>query len=288
MNCRDLREVADSFVSEALPPDTNREISWHLDSCASCRAEIGARRRLRGALRRAFDRTPEMRPRVEFADALGEQLRGVSASERRASSFSYRWLALAASAVLVAGLAGGVLLKRPLSAADALARDAIGDHRNCALKFRLVRTPVPLEEAAQRFDQAYRQLLVAPPDDISTADGPARVIDRHSCAYGARRFGHVVMQYRGSVVSLLMTATDATSDGDEPAAAMPHVIGRPMNGLSVVSVAGPRHVFLLVSDLERVELTRLSTAVALPLVQRLEGQLVPQPAPALALAALWR
>ena len=31
-------------------------------------------------------------------------------------------------------------------------------------------------------------------------------LERHACAYDARRFGHLVMHYRGHVVSLLMTA----------------------------------------------------------------------------------
>ena len=98
---------------------------------------------------------------------------------------SGRWLALAAGLVLAAGVTGAIVLNRSAGRAEALAQDAIGDHRNCALKYRLVRTPVPLEEAAQRFDSAYRLLISAPPDDIPTPDGPARVVERHSCEYGA-------------------------------------------------------------------------------------------------------
>src|SRR5262245_37920964 len=142
--------------------------------------------------------------------------------------------------------------------------------------------PVPLEEAAQRFDSAYRLLLNAPPDDISTPDGVARVTERHSCAYSARRFGHVIMEYRGRVVSLLMTANDGET-GDVGQGAIPHVVGRPMNGLSVVSVNGRRHAILLVSDLNPAELTQLSRAVSMPLARRLEVGATP---PASTIAAL--
>ena len=138
--------------------------------------------------------------------------------------------------MLAAGVTAVVFLNRSSAPAEALAQDAIGDHRNCALKYRLVRNPVPLEEAAQRFDSAYRLLLDAPPDAISTPDGPVRVVERHSCEYGAHRFGHVILQYRGRVVSLLVTANDRTAAAAESAEAIPHVIGRPMEGLSVVSV----------------------------------------------------
>ena len=131
------------------------------------------------------------------------------------------------------------------------------------------RRSAPLEEAAQRFDSAYRLLLDAPPDAISTPDGLVRVVERHSCEYGAHRFGHVILQYRGRVVSLLVTAHDRTTAVPESAEAIPRVIGRPMEGLSVVSVNGTRHAVMLVSDLEKNELTQLAGVVSLPLAQRL-------------------
>ncbi len=269
MNCRDVREVADSFLCEELLTETNHEILRHLETCPSCRTEIDARRRLRGALRIAFNRAPDLQPAGEFPDRLREHLRQAAVHRHRSWMFSSRWLALAAGLVLAAGITTAVLLTRSSAPAEALARDAIGDHRNCALKYRLVKTPVPLEEAAQRFDSAFRLLLNAPPDDISTPDGPARVVERHSCEYGAHRFGHVILQYRGRVVSMLVTANDRTAADAESAAAIPHVIGQPLDGLSVVSVNGSRHAVMLVSDLEKNELTQLARIVSVPLVERL-------------------
>ena len=275
MNCRDVREMADSFLCEELLTETNHDILRHLETCPSCRTEIDARRHLRGALQVAFDRAPDLRPRPEFGNRLRELLREEAADHHRSWTVSRRWFALAAGVVLAAALTVAVFLNRLPAPTDALARDAVGDHRNCALKFRLVRAPVPLEEAAQRFDRAYGLLLSAPPNDISTPDGPARVVERHSCAYGARRFGHVIMEYRGRVVSLLMTGNEGAAGPTDTADAIPHVIGRPMNGLSVVSVNGTHHAILLVSDLESHELTQLSRIVSVPLAQRLQGRLLP-------------
>jgi hypothetical protein len=274
MNCRDIREVADSFLCEELVTETNPEILWHLDTCPSCRTELDARRRLSGALRTAFNRAPELQPTGEFADRLRDRLRQASLPRHRSWTSSGRWLALAAGLVLAAGVTAAILLNGSPVPTDALAQDAIGDHRNCALKYRLVRTPVPLEEAAQRFDSAYRLLLSAPADDIPTPDGPVRVVERHFCGYGAHRFGHVILQYRGRVVSLLVTANDQAKADADSAEAIPHFIGRPMEGLSVVSVNGSRHAVMLVSDLEQSELTQLAGIVSLPLVQRL-GDVIP-------------
>jgi hypothetical protein len=177
-------------------------------------------------------------------------------------------MALAAGIILVTGLTGSVLMTRSPERGT-LAGDAVGDHRNCALKYRLIRTPVPLEEAARRFDRAYRVLRDTPPDDIATPDGTARVVDRHSCAYGTRRFGHIVLQYRGHVVSLLVTSIEGTSLAPPPADAAPHVLGPPIQHLSVVSVTALRHAVLLVGDLPERELTQLADVVSVPLSREL-------------------
>jgi hypothetical protein len=271
MNCRDLRDVADSFLCEELLTETNHEILRHLEVCPSCRREIDARRRLRAALRSAFDRAPDLQPTGEFAGRLRARLRSAAVPRDGASTFSRGWFALAAGLVLAAavGRFAFVPASRSTAQADALARDAIGDHRNCALKERLVRMPMPLDEAARRFDRAYRLLLTTPPDDLDTPDGPARVIERHSCEYGGRRFGHVILQYRGRVVSLLVTGNERTTRPAESADALPHVIGRPTNGLSVVSVDGSHHAIVLVGDLATIDLTQLSRIVSLPLAESL-------------------
>ena len=266
MNCRDVRDLADSFLCEELLTETNHEILRHLEGCPPCRAELDQRRRLRSTLRAAFERAPELQPSTSFQARLRHRLQDASLAPPRSRALSRRWFALAAGIVLAIGAAGVTFVKRPPAPADALARDAVGDHQNCALKYRLVRMPVPLEEAAQRFDSAYRLLLNAPPDQLSTPGGLLRVNDRHSCAFGSRRFGHVVMEYHGRVVSLLMTAKDEEAHGAETDA-IPHLIGRPMNGLSVMSVDGAHHAILLVGDLNSTDLAQVAKAVSMPLAQ---------------------
>jgi hypothetical protein len=272
MNCRDVREVADSYLCEELLTETNHEILRHLDTCPGCRTEIDARRRLRVALRGAFNRAPELQPAADFHSRLRDHLRERSAGGAGRWQLSRRWLAVAAGIVLAVSVAGVVVKRRAIAPVEALARDAVGDHQNCALKYRLVRMPVPLEQAAQQFDDAYRLLLDAPPDNFSTAGGVVHVTERHSCAYGDHRFGHVIMKYRGRVVSLLMTANDRAEVAQ---AAIPRLIGQPLNGLSVMSVNGTHHAILLVSDLDGTELAQLSNAVSVPLARRLDLALAP-------------
>ena len=227
--------------------------------------------RLRTALRAAFDRDPELQPTAEFTNRLRGELSKAASRRPPGSLRSVRWLAAAAGFVIVVGATAAIFLNGPADPYDVLAQDAIGDHRNCALKFRLHRMPVPLDEAAARFDSAYRVLLSAPPEEIDTPDGPVRVIERHSCAFGERRFGHVIMEYRGRVVSLLVTRNDDALSAGEIASAVPQVIGRSTYGLSVVSVRGTRHAVLLVGDLDHKALTQLAGIVSMPLLQQLDS-----------------
>ena len=75
MTCRDVREWADSFLCEELLTETNHDILRHLDGCPSCRTDIDARRRLRGALYvPAFHRAPDLQPSSDFADRLRARL----------------------------------------------------------------------------------------------------------------------------------------------------------------------------------------------------------------------
>jgi hypothetical protein len=71
-----------------------------------------------------------------------------------------------------------------------------------------------------------------------------------------------------------MTPNEESTSAAETAP-VPHLIGHPMNGLSVVSVNGSRHAVLLVSDLGSAELAQLSQAVSLPLAQRLAARFTP-------------
>lgn len=249
----------------------------------SPRTDMDARR-LRSALRAAFDGAEDLQAPPDLAERIRIQLRAAGGQPPRRAALSPRWLALAAGLVLGAVLGGGVFLYRTTVPVDTLARDAAGDHRNCALKFRLNRAPVPLEEAARRFDSAYDLLINTPADEITTPGGAARVVERHSCVYDGRRFGHVILHYRGRVVSLLVTAIDGGNRANRPAA--PRVIGQPVDGLTVVSVNGERHAVLLVSDLDAGDLTQLSRTLSLPLAERM-GALPDRGTPlALAIAPL--
>jgi anti-sigma factor RsiW len=296
MTCRDVHEIADAYLAGELDQDTVQQLQRHLETCPSCRQELDSVRELRASVRGAFDRAEDLQVRPEFLTMLDRTLRsGVRpAGEAVPSSLAtskvpdatvaapppahttrYRWLALAAAVLIAAGI--GVLWNRRASTADDLvARDAAGDHRDCALVFALAEKPIPLDDAARRYDAAFRVLEALPPDTIATPAGPAHVVARHSCVYHGRRFAHVVMQYRGTAVSLLVTARGG-GDGHDRAdgqLSVPNTESHPLTAraidqLTVVSWPVGRHTILVVGDRPQPDLAALANAAAEPLSHRL-------------------
>src|SRR5260370_2073562 len=123
MQCREFREIADSYLGNELIVETNHEVISHLEHCAECRRELAARRELRSQLREAFIKAPEHQMRPEFAQRLSTQLHDYALGERSVTIVSPRgwrssvrlrrtsWLALAALLRLDAGL-GPVWLRQ--------------------------------------------------------------------------------------------------------------------------------------------------------------------------------
>jgi len=259
MECRDVRELADSFLSEQLLVETTHDILRHLSQCPSCRTEIDSRRRLRTALRGAFERSPDLRASPEFLASVGRHIREHQPSRsRRALRWSLRpMMALAATLLLVTAVAFGG--REWLGAS--LLHAALGDHQNCAIRFRLKEKPISLEEAAQRFEPAYRALVAFAPSPARLSNGELTVLERHSCVYDGRRFAHIVLRYRGTLVSVLVTP-------DRLARVPSEFTG---DGARVSSFRAGRFAAFVVSSASETETREIAAALAGPVKSALAG-----------------
>jgi anti-sigma factor RsiW len=256
MECRDVRELADSFLSEELLVETNHELLRHLEACPVCRREMADRGVLRERLRAAFVHADDLSPRPEFAAELRTMLRASQAGITRRSVLQ-SWWTIAAGLVLAAG--GGVFVRSSTarSRLATLAREAAGDHQNCAVKFSLAERPISLEDAGRRYGGPYAALATFVPPAI---DGTLAMLERHACIYQGRRFGHVVFRYRGALTSLLVTdaappPTPELEAGD--------------SGAAIASLPAGRFVGFVVADLERQHVLHLAQALAEPLSKHL-------------------
>ena len=144
----------------------------------------------------------------------------------------------------------------PRSPAALWPRGAAGDHQNCAVKFSLAEQPIPLDEAARRYDPAYATLAtMALPSGVAA-------LARHSCVFEGRRFGHVVFRHADHVVSLLVTA------GDGDASAAPTLV--PTGGsLRVAAFDVGTHAVFVVSDLPEHDTLAVAQSLAEPVRQAL-------------------
>lgn len=210
-------------------------------------------------LREAIDRSPDLAPSPEFIARLRKQLVAEARSRRRRNRRTSYWLATAASLLAAIGAFGAYGLYN--TRANALARAAVGDHIECALKMNLPERGISLEEAANRFGPAFRAIQHVPAADVRTAAGLAHVVSRHSCVYQGRRFGHVILSYRASTVSLMVTPAD------QSAAARSVRI----DGMNVVTVRAGRQALFIAGDLPMTDLTALADSIFGPLGRELDG-----------------
>ena len=262
VTCRETRELADPFLSDQLLVETTHEIVRHLETCPACRDEFAARRTLRTRLQSAVATAPSLAPRPGFAADVAARVRPASAAApmtRRAWLESW-W---AAAAALIALLGGGLFARDTVrrSRLATLAANASGDHQNCAIKFNLSERPIPLEEAARRYDPAYASLATLDPP-AGLPGGDVSVLDRHSCVFDGRRFGHVVFRYEGHVVSLLVTSGSGLA-GSTPALVATDTPFR------VASFDAGSHAVFVVSDLPEGDVLSVARAFAAPVARRL-------------------
>lgn len=78
MQCSDVREIADSWLSDDSSITSNQEALEHLELCDDCLREIVDRRNLRAMLRTAIMEAPASQMNDEFASRLRARLRTVS------------------------------------------------------------------------------------------------------------------------------------------------------------------------------------------------------------------
>jgi anti-sigma factor RsiW len=262
VNCRETRELADPFLSDQLLVETTHEIVRHLETCATCRDEFAARGALRAKLQAAIAASPGLAPRPDFAAELAARLRPAPSGSATLSRRAWLETWWAAAAAVIALLGGGLFARDAArkSRLATLAASAAGDHQNCAIRFNLAERPIPLDAAAKQYDPAYAALatLEAPG---GLAGGPATVLDRHSCVFEGRRFGHVVYRYEDRVVSLLVTAESGAA-GSTPA------LVRNDSPLRVAAFDAGTHDAFVVSDLSGQDVLAVARALASPLARR--------------------
>ncbi len=288
MECRNFKELLDSYLCQELAVETNHQLLNHAEHCPPCRAEMASRRNMREALRRACsqDRLSE-----EACDRLRARLRAeVSASEsligrrqRWTSLFDLRFaipITVTAAVLIVAAVVMLPFLKSQTTPAqlfelsEALLSEAASDHHKCAPKFIQATRAAVMPSTVEPTYVGLEKVAA------SGAEG-LRLHAAHVCAPDGRRFAHLVYTRDGALISLLVTERDkrALKIGNLPSAdvSLAGLQEANLKNLSLGAFQTPKHVILVVSDLPTAENHKLAQTLASPVVEhirKLDGQSV--------------
>lgn len=305
MQCRDFREVADSYLSDELLVETNHDVIAHLEVCTDCRRELAALRELRSTLRAGFANSLELQISDQFAASLRAHL--YTTALQQPTIFLTRgraWLAIAACLLVAVGL--GVVgvrhrIRAPSEqrvatnnstvegtstptatdssrqgdvAINEMARFAVDDHRNCAIEFRLPQAPIALEEAGRRYDRAYTNLTETVRQQLAGLADSATLVEAHSCIFEGRRFAHLVLKQNGHIVSFLVTDLDGLETAARRTNAATNKDGQVIScsqvqGYQVSCFQTARHAIFVVSDLSEGDNLNLAHALAPAIYQHL-------------------
>lgn len=294
MDCRELKGMMDSYISDELLVETNHGMLRHLENCPACRGELAARRDLRLRFRDTIRQADENRVDPVFATRLSARLRdralrpnwwdAVGAYGRVLTA----GLAVAAVAALFFGFGGFGWVFEPArtSVGDIgqsnpandrvptpeleivravkaswkeLTSKAVGDHENCALDYKLAEAPITLDDAAKQYGPFNKDLDKVIEKAVKTGfDGSDTVefLESHSCVFDGRRFAHIVIKQKGKVISVLVTDTDLPLGSDDIMTA---------SAGAKINAAGLRfghHAVFVVSELPNTENVMLARTIA--------------------------
>ncbi len=288
MQCSDFHKIADSYLGDELLIETNHEVIAHLEACPACRRELAARRELRVQLRAAFANSAALQPSPAFTKRLHAQLRADALGEKTPVKWG-QWMAIAASVLLFVAI--GLLATRQTTHNTSIelansgrgnqneatqiespspppanaTRDAVnlfmaeaaelaaGDHRDCAIDYKLAEEPIPLEEAGRRYDRAYINLASAVMSQQKQLAGKVQFVEAHSCVFNGKRFGHIILKEGNHLVSVLVTDLDnapAEIAAQTSPEARQAIVDSSVEGYQVSYLATAKHGIFIVSDLE--------------------------------------
>lgn len=222
MNCRDFREIIDSYLSDELLTETNHGVLRHLEECANCRAEIEARRAIRRRLKNAVIGSPAYIVDPAFEAKLAQLIKQTPIAEKadRSSSELSRnaWLAIAAGLILTFTL-GFLLVNRienkPVTATREkpsvtnldpgnIVNIALGDHEHCAVRHQIGKTPLSLDQTTLQ----YRGIAKIIVPSLRSVLGDYELIAAHACKYKETPFAHLVLKKESKILSVLITDSD--------------------------------------------------------------------------------
>ncbi len=263
MNCQDFRELSDSYLSDELLVETNHELIHHLENCPACRQVLSVRREFRGKLRQTMKNSAEFQPNFAFETRLRANLKEESMREK--SWFNLKFLVTAmASLLIVFSIGYGILYVNKSSESNRLAkiawqeinRDAIGDHKHCALDklegFKQTAKNVTPEKT--QFSEKYMKSLQA------NFSSKVEILESHNCEFNGRMFTHTVLKDGIHIVSVILT--ESKNGSDAKIISKDSIASDKEEGFQIASFKNDNRAIFVISDLPETENLSVARAIS--------------------------
>jgi anti-sigma factor RsiW len=239
LDCRQVRELMDSYLSEELSVETNHGVLGHVAGCRDCAAELKRRQRLRALL------SETLALAVNEADAHRVTARIRQAVDRGQRSWQQVVRIGAVAATLVAAVTLAYWASRRVDAAAY--NDSAEDHVACALTYPSGTAYDP-DRAAHSLTPPFQNIV----DAVGRSHGVYHVIDAHMCPYKGRTYAHVVIRGDGQTLSLFAERAERGALPDAPTTVLAgdavDVHATTRLGYRISAVATRDHRLFLVSE----------------------------------------
>ncbi len=238
MNCRDFREIADTYLSDELLVETNHEVFQHLENCANCRQELAMRREVREKLRLALKTSPEFQLNSAFVTRLRSNLKDTAFQQN--SWFSWKILTpVLASLLIVFGLVF-FYQRNQIGYAAEISKKAVNRHENCGLK-----NVKHWEENAGKVSPEKIAFVK------SLQDSETKILDAHDCKFEGKHFIHYVLNHKGKLISVLKIASETTTPANTNAE--DSIICEREKGLQMSRFTVGENLVFVISDMSEAE-----------------------------------
>jgi anti-sigma factor RsiW len=192
VDCRQVRELMDSYISGELTVESNHDVLRHTARCEGCRDELQRRERMGMLLIESFGPPPD-------ATAIGACITQALDREQHRWGRLARYGSIAAAIILMVGT--GVWFSRPVDAAAF--DDSVDDHIACTAAYPPdvaydANVAYDASRIAGALDTAYQSILNAVPHHAAGYE----LIDAHMCPYQGRNYAHLVYRGDGKMLSV--------------------------------------------------------------------------------------
>jgi hypothetical protein len=244
MNCREFREIADTYLSDELLVETNHEVFRHLENCPDCRAELSTRRDIRTRLRSAVKNDDKSIINPIFANKLRANLREEATPK---SWFDWRIFAPVLASLLIAISLSFVYIYNQKnddnfaqSYLHKIALLALNRHEDCGLNH--------LKEWQANADKISSEKTTFVK---SLIDNKTKILEAHDCEFEGKIYTHYILQNGEKIISVVKTETENEFDTNKDG--IDAIMSETQHGFQVASFQDNSSRIFVVSDLSEAE-----------------------------------